>query len=64
MRAGDDRFKARLVTPGRMQRDDTDCAIVAAKENFGRSRDGALDQGELSAQDYDKQLGKVSRYSR
>ena len=40
------RLKARLVTPGWTQKHDTDCAIVAAKGKFGRSQNGALDQGE------------------
>ena len=40
------RLKARLVTAGWMQRHDTDYAIVAAKDKFGRSQNGALDQGE------------------
>ena len=46
-----------------MQRHDDDCAAVAVKDTFGRSRNGALDQGEKSTQHYGKQLGKVSRYS-
>ena len=42
------RFKATLVALGWKKRhDDTDCAIVAVKDKFGRSRNGALDQGEL-----------------
>ena len=62
--AGDGRCKAIVVTSGRMQRhDDTDCAIVAAKDIFGRSHNGALDQGVKVTQHYGKQLGKVSRYS-
>ena len=61
--AGDGRFKARLVTPGRMQRNDDDCAAVAVKDTFGRSRNGALDQGEKLTQHYGNRLGKVSRYS-
>ena len=32
--AAGDRFKARLVTPGRMQRHGTDRATVAAKDKF------------------------------
>ena len=40
----DGRFKARLVTHGLMQRHGTDCAIVAARDKFGRSQNGALDQ--------------------
>ena len=32
LRAGDGRFKARLVTTGRMQRHGTDRSIVAAKD--------------------------------
>ena len=62
--AGDDRVKARVVTPGRMQRhDDTDCAIVFAKDKFDRSQNGTLGQGIKLTQHYGKQLGKVSRYS-
>ena len=59
------RVKPRLVSPGRMQRHkDTDCcAIVVAKDKFGRSQNGALDQGVKSIQHYGKQLGKVSRHS-
>ena len=60
------RFKARLVTPGWMQRHGgtADRAIVAAKYKFDRSQNGALDQGVKSTQHYyGKQLGKVSRYS-
>ena len=42
-----------IVTPGRMQRhDDTDCAIVAAKDTFGWSQNGALDQSVKSNQHY------------
>ena len=46
-RAGDGGFKARVVTLGWMQRhDDTDYyVIVVAKDKFGRSQNGALDQG-------------------
>ena len=43
--AGDGRLKARLVTPGWTQRHGTDRAIVAAKDKFDRSQNGALDQG-------------------
>ena len=54
---------ARLVTPGRTQRSvSTDNAIVAAKDKSDRSRNGALDQGELSTQHYGKQLGYMSTY--
>ena len=61
--AGDGGFKARVVTLGRMQRhNDTDCAIVVAKDKFVRSHNGALDQGVKSTQHYGKQLGKVSMY--
>ena len=56
--------EARVVTPGRMQRNkDTDCAIIVAKDKFDRSQNGALDQGVKPTQHYDKQLGKVHRYS-
>ena len=61
--AADGRFKVRPVTPGRMQRHVVDRAIVAAKDKFGRSRNGALDQGELSTQYYSMQLRKVFRYN-
>ena len=60
--ATDERFKVRLVTPGRMERHGTDRAIVAAKVKFGRSQNDPIDQGEKSTQHYGKQLGKVSRY--
>ena len=41
MAAADGRFKARLVTPGWMQRHvSTDRTIVAAKDEFGRSQNG------------------------
>ena len=43
----DGRFKARLVTHGLMQRHGTDCAIVAARDKFGRSQNGALDQVQV-----------------
>ena len=42
--------------------DDTDCAIIATKDNFGRSQHGALYQ-DVKTQHYGKQLGKVSEYS-
>ena len=62
--AGDGRFKARVVSLDWKQRHGTDRAIVAAKDKFGRSRNGALDKNELSTQHYGVQLGKVfSRYS-
>ena len=49
-RAGDCGFKVRVVTPGWMQKhDDTDYyVIVVAKDKFGRSQNGALDQGVKS----------------
>ena len=60
----DGRINARLATPGRMQRHDTDRPIVAAKDKFGRSQNnGVLDQGEKSTQHYGKQLGNLSMYS-
>ena len=34
----DGRFEARLVTPGLMQKHDTDRAIVAAEDKLGRSQ--------------------------
>ena len=39
----DGRFKARVVTPGWMQRHGTDRTIVAAKNKFDRSQNSALD---------------------
>ena len=42
LRAGDARFKARLISLGWKQRYGTDRAIVAAKDKFGRSRNSAL----------------------
>ena len=62
LRAVDGRFKATLVTPGRVQRHVTDRAIVATKDTFSRLQNDALDQGEKSIQYYGKQLGKMSRY--
>ena len=41
-------FKAKLGTPGRIQRHGTDCAVVGAKNTFGRSQNGVLDKGEKS----------------
>ena len=62
--AADGRFQARVVTPGRMPRHgSTDREIVAAKGNFGRSQNGALDEGVKSTQHYGKQLDKMFRYS-
>ena len=43
----DGRFKARLVTHGLMQRHGADCAIVTARDKFGRSQNGALDQVQV-----------------
>ena len=48
---------------GVCSRHGTDCAIVVAKDKFGRSLHDALDQGVNLTQHYGKQLGKVSRYS-
>ena len=43
------RFKARLATHGLMQRHGTDCAIVVAKNKFGRSQNGTLDQVQVES---------------
>ena len=61
--AGDGRFKARVVPLDWNQRQGTDRAIVAAKDKFGHSRNGALDKNELSTQHYGVHLGKVFRCS-
>ena len=39
----------------------SDRAIEAAKDEYDRSQNGALDQGVKPTQHYSKQLGKVSR---
>ena len=44
------RIKARLVALVWKQRHDTDCVIVAAKDKFGRPRNGTPAQGELLTQ--------------